>query len=85
MSTCGGQEEEVAYLPCDDVQDDLGVDTPKGDGSFTHGDSYLEQGLTLKDVHMGDDQISATDIGEYGDEGSPFDPRNNTGESACQH
>lgn len=26
----------------------MGVDTPKGDGSMTHDDSYLEQRLTLR-------------------------------------
>jgi hypothetical protein len=54
MSTCGIQEdntsdheEEVASWPCDGIQDDLGVDTPKGDGALTQDDSSLEQGLTL--------------------------------------
>jgi hypothetical protein len=92
ISTCDGQEDstsdhedEVASTPCDEVQDDLGVDTPKDDGALTQGDSSLEQGLTLQDVHMGDEQSSAADVGEYDDEGSTFDPRSSTGESVCQH
>jgi hypothetical protein len=92
ISTCGGQdnstsdhEEEIASSSCDEVQDDFGVDTPKGDGALTQGESSLEQGLTLQDVHMGDDQSSATHVGEYVDEGSTFDPRSSTGESVCQH
>jgi hypothetical protein len=34
---------------------------------------------------MGDYQSSASNVGEYDDEGSIFDPRNNTGELVCQH
>jgi hypothetical protein len=30
-------EEEVASTPCDEVQDDLGVDTPKWVGALVHG------------------------------------------------
>jgi hypothetical protein len=44
ISTCGGQEdntldheEEITSSPCDEVHDDLGVDTPKGDGTLSHG------------------------------------------------
>jgi hypothetical protein len=59
ISTYDGQEDstsdhedEVASTPCDEVHDDLGVDTPKDDGALTHGDSSMEHGLTLQDVHM---------------------------------
>jgi hypothetical protein len=59
ISTCDGQEdstsdheEEIASSSCDEIQDDLGVDTPKGDGALTQGESSLEQGLTLQDMHM---------------------------------
>jgi hypothetical protein len=68
LASRSDHEEEITPSPHDEV----------------HDYSPLEQGLTLHDMHMGDDQSSAMDVGEYVDEGSTCDPRSSTSELVCQ-
>jgi hypothetical protein len=76
FSSRSDHEEEITSSP----HDDSGVDTPRSNGALTHDDSPLEKGLTLQDMHMGDDQSSAVDVGDYVDEGSTCDPRSSISE-----
>jgi hypothetical protein len=60
------------------------VDTPRSNRALTHDESPLEQGITLHDMHMGDYQSSATDVGDCVDKGSTCDPRRSISELVSQ-
>jgi hypothetical protein len=86
-------EEEVESTPCDEVQYDLGVDTPKWVGALIHDDSLVEHSLTLQDIPRSEDQSSTMDVdhsstivlGEHVDDDSTVDLSSRSYEVTLQH